>query len=75
MNWLRWQAWRWRQAGLALGLLNTAAFYTVDYHLSVSTTFSRAAGMLVGCGLPRSRRAELVLADSEVSGGLAGVNH
>ena len=38
--------------GLLLGLLNMAAFYTVDEHLGVSTTFSRAAGMVVSVVAP-----------------------
>lgn len=52
MNWLRKQEWPWWQAGLLLGLLNMVAFYTANYYLSVSTTFSRAAGMLVGLLAP-----------------------
>lgn len=52
MNWLKKEEWAWWQAGLLLGLLNMAAFYTADYYLSVSTTFSRAAGMLVGLVWP-----------------------
>jgi hypothetical protein len=52
MNWLRKQAWPWWQAGLLLGLLNMFAFYTADYYLSVSTTFSRAAGMILGLVAP-----------------------
>jgi uncharacterized membrane protein YfcA len=52
VNWLRQEEWPWWQAGLLLGLLNIAAFYTADYYLSVSTTFSRAAGMLVGIVAP-----------------------
>lgn len=52
MNWLRKQEWPWWQAGLLLGLLNMVAFYTANYYLSVSTTFSRAAGMLVGLVAP-----------------------
>ncbi|HEY2988148.1 MAG TPA: YeeE/YedE thiosulfate transporter family protein [Candidatus Binatia bacterium] len=47
MNWLRKEEWPWWQAGLLLGLLNIAVFYTANYYLSASTTFSRAAGMLV----------------------------
>jgi uncharacterized membrane protein YedE/YeeE len=47
MNWLRREEWPWWQAGLLLGLLNMAVFYTANYYLSASTTFSRAAGMLV----------------------------
>ena len=52
MTWLRRQEWPWWQAGLLLGLLNMAAFYTADYYLSVSTTFSRAAGMAVALVAP-----------------------
>ena len=52
MNWLRRESWPWWQAGLLLGLLNMFAFYTANYYLSVSTTFSRAAGMLVGVVAP-----------------------
>lgn len=52
MSWLRREEWPWWQAGLLLGLLNMAAFYTADYYLSVSTTFSRAAGMIVGLVAP-----------------------
>jgi len=48
VNWLRREEWPWWQAGLLLGLLNMAVFYTANYYLSASTTFSRAAGMLVG---------------------------
>lgn len=46
MSWLRRAEWPWWQAGLMLGLLNVAAFYTANYYLSTSTTFSRAAGMI-----------------------------
>lgn len=52
MSWLRRQEWPWWQAGMLLGLLNVFAFYTADYYLSVSTTFSRAAGMVVGVVAP-----------------------
>ena len=52
MNWLKKEEWPWWQAGLLLGLLNIAVFYTANYYLSVSTTFSRAAGMLVGLVAP-----------------------
>jgi len=52
MNWLRRESWPWWQAGLLLGLLNMFVFYTANYYLSVSTTFSRAAGMLVGVVAP-----------------------
>jgi len=52
MNWLRKEEWPWWQTGLLLGLLNIATFYVSDYYLSVSTTFSRAAAMLVGLVAP-----------------------
>lgn len=52
MNWLRREEWPWWQAGLLLGLLNMAVFYTANYYLSASTTFSRAAGMLMGIFAP-----------------------
>jgi uncharacterized membrane protein YedE/YeeE len=52
MNWLRRAEWPWWQAGLLLGLLNMFAFYTADYYLSASTTFSRAAGMVIGLVAP-----------------------
>jgi hypothetical protein len=52
MGWLRRREWPWWHAGLLLGLLNMVAFYTADYYLSVSTTFSRAAGMVVGVAAP-----------------------
>ena len=52
MSWLRKAEWPWWQAGLMLGLLNAFAFYTANYYLSTSTTFSRAAGMIVGLVAP-----------------------
>ena len=52
MTWVRQREWPWWQAGLALGLLNMLAFYTANYYLSVSTTFSRAAGMAVSVVAP-----------------------
>ena len=52
MDWLRREEWPWWQAGLLLGLLIMAAFFTADYYLSVSTTFSGAAGMVVGLVAP-----------------------
>lgn len=52
MSWLTKREWPWWQAGLLLGILNMFAFYTANYYLSVSTTFSRAAGMLVGIFSP-----------------------
>jgi uncharacterized membrane protein YedE/YeeE len=47
VRWLRQREWPWWQAGILLGLLNAATFYLSNYYLSTSTTFSRAAGMLV----------------------------
>lgn len=38
--------------GLLLGLLNMFAFYTADHYLAVSTTFSRASGMLISVVAP-----------------------
>lgn len=52
MSWVRREEWPWWQAGLLLGLLSMFAFYTADYYLSASTTFSRAAGMIVGAVAP-----------------------
>jgi hypothetical protein len=52
MTWIRQREWPWWQAGLALGLLNMFAFCTANYYLSVSTTFSRAAGMAVSVVAP-----------------------
>jgi hypothetical protein len=52
MSWLKREEWAWWQAGILLGLLNMAAFYTANYYLSTSTTFSRAAGMLAGLVAP-----------------------
>lgn len=52
MGWVRRTEWPWWQAGLLLGLLSVFAFYTANYYLSVSTTFSRAAGMIVGTVAP-----------------------
>lgn len=52
MNWLRKEEWPWWQAGLLLGLLNVVTFYVSNYYLSVSTTFSRAAGMLASIVAP-----------------------
>jgi uncharacterized membrane protein YfcA len=52
MSWLRREEWPWWQAGLLLGLLNMFAFYTADFYLSASTTFSRAAGMGVSVIAP-----------------------
>jgi hypothetical protein len=53
MTWIRAREWPWWQAGLALGLLNMFAFYTANYYLSASTTFSRAAGMAVSVVAPQ----------------------
>ena len=52
MNWLRKEEWPWWQTGLLLHLLNIATFYVSDYYLSVSTTFSRGAAMLVSLVAP-----------------------
>lgn len=52
MRWLRQKSWPWWQVGLLLGVLEMFAFYTANYYLSTSTTFSRAAGMLVGLVAP-----------------------
>jgi hypothetical protein len=52
MGWLRTERWSWWQAGLALGLLNMFAFYTANYYLSTSTTFSRACGLLLQIVVP-----------------------
>ncbi|MCI0483967.1 MAG: YeeE/YedE family protein [candidate division NC10 bacterium] len=59
MRWLRREEWSWWHAGLLLGLLNMAAFYTADHYLAVSTTFSRAAGMAVGVVAPTHVAANL----------------
>jgi uncharacterized membrane protein YedE/YeeE len=47
IRWVRQREWPWWQAGILLGLLNMFAFYTANYYLSTSTTFSRAAGMIL----------------------------
>jgi uncharacterized membrane protein YedE/YeeE len=52
IRWLRQQEWPWWQAGLLLGLLNALTFYVSNYYLSTSTTFSRAAGMVVSLFSP-----------------------
>ncbi len=52
MSWLRRREWAWWEAGLALGIVNMFAFYTADHYLAVSTTFSRAAGMVVAALAP-----------------------
>ena len=52
MAWLKQKEWPWWQAGLLLGLLNMFAFFTANYYLSTSTTFSRAAGMIVSLFSP-----------------------
>jgi hypothetical protein len=52
MRWLRQQEWRWWQAGLMLGLLCVLIWYTANTSLGTSTTFSRAAGMVVGLVAP-----------------------
>jgi hypothetical protein len=52
VSWVRRVEWPWWQAGLLLGFLSMFAFYTANYYLSASTTFSRAAGMIVGTVAP-----------------------
>jgi uncharacterized protein len=52
VRWLRLREWPWEQAGILLGLLNMVAFYTANAYISTSTTFSRAAGMIVGLFSP-----------------------
>jgi len=52
MNWLRKAEWPWWQAGLLLGLISMITFYTANSPLGTSTTFSRAAGMVVGLVAP-----------------------
>jgi hypothetical protein len=52
MNWLRKSEWPWWQAGLLLGLLSMLIWYTANTSLGTSTTFSRAAGMLLGLVAP-----------------------
>jgi len=51
-GWLAQERWPWWQAGMLLGLLNAATFYVSNAYLSTSTTFARAAGMLVGLVSP-----------------------
>jgi hypothetical protein len=52
MSWMRAERWPWWQAGLLFGLLNMFAFYTANYYLSTSTTFSRACGLLLQVVVP-----------------------
>ncbi|HTY79112.1 MAG TPA: YeeE/YedE family protein, partial [Candidatus Bathyarchaeia archaeon] len=52
MGWLRAERWPWWQGALLLGLLNMFAFYTANYYLSTSTTFSRACGLLLQLVVP-----------------------
>jgi hypothetical protein len=52
MGWLRRQEWSWWEAGLMLGVVSVVAFYTANAPLGTSTTFSRAAGMIVGVFAP-----------------------
>jgi hypothetical protein len=52
MRWLRQQEWPWWQAGLMLGLLCVLIWYTANTSLGTSTTFSRAAGMVVSLVSP-----------------------
>jgi hypothetical protein len=52
MRWLRQQEWPWWQAGLMLGLLCVLIWFTANTSLGTSTTFSRAAGMVVSLVSP-----------------------
>jgi uncharacterized protein len=52
MQWLRRQEWPWWQAGLMLGALSVLIWYTANTSLGTSTTFSRAAGMLLSTVAP-----------------------
>jgi uncharacterized protein len=52
MRWLRRQEWPWWHAGLMLGLLCVLIWYTANTSLGTSTTFSRAAGMVVSLVSP-----------------------
>jgi hypothetical protein len=52
MRWLRQQEWPWWQAALMLGVLSMLIWYTANTSLGTSTTFSRAAGMIVGVVAP-----------------------
>lgn len=52
MQWLRRQEWPWWQAGLMLGVLSVLIWYTANTALGTSTTFSRAAGMILSTVAP-----------------------
>jgi hypothetical protein len=52
MRWLRQKQWPWWQAGLMLGLLCALIWFTANTSLGTSTTFSRAAGMVVSLVSP-----------------------
>jgi uncharacterized protein len=52
MNWLRKESWPWWQAGLMLGVLGVLIWYTANTSLGTSTTFSRAAGMVLSAVVP-----------------------
>jgi uncharacterized protein len=52
MRWLRRQEWPWWQAGLMLGALSVIIWYTANTSLGTSTTFSRAAGMVLSAVAP-----------------------
>ncbi len=52
MSWLKAKSWPWWAAGGLIGLLNVAAFYTANYYLSASTTFSRLSAMILSVFSP-----------------------
>jgi len=52
MQWLRKAEWPWWQAGLLLGLISVITFYTANSPLGTSTTFVRAAGMVLNVAAP-----------------------
>lgn len=52
MNWLKAKSWPWWVAGGLIGLLNVAVFYTANYYLSISTTFSRISAMILSVFSP-----------------------
>lgn len=52
MGWLRAERWPWWQGGILLGVLSMFAFYTANYYLSTSTTFSRTCGLLLQLVVP-----------------------
>ena len=70
MNWFKKEEWSWWQAGLLLGLLNIAVFYTANYYLSVSTTFSRR-GHAGWAGRAGTCSGERLLAKRKADCGLA----